>query len=769
MPHRRSPPLLSRVAAGALALLAAACGSHASAPCAPGEARSAVAGAAVPPTQTAARPAIRGPGASPITFEQMARYPEPGWAVPRAIAYSPDGKQVTFLQSEPKSDQMALYAFDVAAKKVSLLFRGSDVLAGDRPLSREEELRRERQRQRIQGVTTYRWAKKSPRMVIPLGGDVFLRDGAAPVARLTDTADAEIDPQICAGGERVAFVRGSELFSVDVATRKETQLTRGAPEGVSRGLSDFNGQEEFDEESGFWWSPGCDRVAYLEVDERGVATEPVLGFRGGKPDLMMQRYPRAGAANPKVRVGVLDLATRTTRWVKWPNEEARYFGRFEWSADGKALWLQTLSRDQRRLTLSRVDPLTGVAADVITETAKEWVDFTLMAPLERSPRLLWTTVVDGHRHLELRDASTGARTTTLTRGAWDVEAIESVDEDAGQVMITATKDGPLQRHLYAVPLAGGEPRRLTEERGVHRAHVAEGGAGWVDVHSAIDRAPRAQVRGKDGALLGELPVHDDPGAAALRLRPIELLTVPRPNGPALHAAMLRPRAMEPGRRYPVVVMVYGGPHVQTVLDQWSPRLMWQHLADRGFVVFQLDNRGSAGRGPGFEVPIHGKLGEVELADQIAGLDWLATQPFVDATRVGIYGHSYGGFLAALAMLKAPDRFRVGISASPVTEWSLYDTGYTERYMDTPAKNPAGYAAADLGKLAPNLKGDLFIIHALMDENVHFQNSAHLIDALVAANKRFDLLVFPGERHGYRSPTAKVYALRRVVDYLVEKL
>jgi dipeptidyl-peptidase-4 len=255
----------------------------------------------------------------------------------------------------------------------------------------------------------------------------------------------------------------------------------------------------------------------------------------------------------------------------------------------------------------------------------------------------------------------------------------------------------------------------------------------------------------------------------LALRSPEIVPVKSPGGQTLYGALLKPRHMEPGRRYPTVVMVYGGPGVQTVLDMWAPRLLWQHLADRGFVVFQLDNRGSAGRGPGFQAPIYHHLGKVELEDQLAGLDALAAMPFVDAARVAIYGHSYGGFMATLAMLAAPDRFKVGIAGAPVTDWSLYDTGYTERYMGTPTENAAGYAESDLARMAGHLQGKLLLLHALMDENVHFDNSAHLIDALVGAGKHFDMFVFPGERHGYRNPAARRYAMRRVVDYLVENL
>src|SRR6185436_14368871 len=222
---------------------------------------------------------------------------------------------------------------------------------------------------------------------------------------------------------------------------------------------------------------------------------------------------------------------------------------------------------------------------------------------------------------------------------------------------------------------------------------------------------------------GELPCPADADLPALGLRAPELVTVRGADGTTLYGSLLRPRKVEPGKRYPLVVMVYGGPRHQSVLNKWAPRLLWQHLADRGVAVFQLDNRGTSSRGRTFENAIYRHLGEIELADQVAGVDYLASLPFVDPDRVGIYGHSYGGFMAALAMLRAPARFQVGIAGSPVVDWRTYDTGYTERYMSTPTANEVGYAASDLTTLASNLRGKLLVLHALMDENVHFQNSA----------------------------------------------
>ncbi len=720
--------------------------------------------------------------ASRVPFARMAKHPEPGWNVPRQAQHAPDGRTLTFLASEKGDETMSLFAFDATTGKSEVLLRAQDLgETSSAKRSREEELRRERQRDRNEGITNHLWAKDAKLLVVPHSGDVFVRDfGREPsgaVRRLTKTPEPEIDPKPCDTGERIAFVRKGELYSIDVATGKETALTTplsGSPEGVTHGLSDFVAQEELGEPSGFFWSPKCDRLVYLEVDERPVDKLPVLGWRG-EPDLMMQRYPRAGTKNPIVRAGIVDVATRKTTWLDWRGANGgapaeRYLGRFTWSADGKALFLQSMTRDQKRVALVRVDPATGATTELSVETSPAWVSFSPIRVLERSSELVFTTTKTGHRHLELRSQKDGALVRSLTSGDWDVESIAGVDEAAGRVLFSATKDGPLERHLYAVPLASegtaASVSRLTPEAGVHSVRVDKTGTTWLDVHSATSRPPKAVVV-REGKVAGELPVPPDPEIEKLGLRPVEHVTVKAHDGETLHGALLRPRTI--AGRHPVIVMVYGGPEAQLVYDSWAPRLLWQHLADRGFVVFQLDNRGAGGRGRAFAQKVHKQLGRLELEDQIAGAEWLATLPFVDASRIGIYGHSYGGFMAALAMFDGKGVFRAGVAGSPVTDWRLYDTGYTERYMETPQTNAAGYEASDLAKKVAGLNGKLMLTHAMMDENVHYAHTARLVDALIAANKKFELLVLPGERHGLRAPAARAYIPERIADFFAENL
>ncbi len=344
-----------------------------------------------------------------------------------------------------------------------------------------------------------------------------------------------------------------------------------------------------------------------------------------------------------------------------------------------------------------------------------------------------------------------------------------VYETPGTLYFLGTKDAPIGRQLFAVPLDGSAPPvRITKDEGTHEL-VVLGDDKMIDLVSSTTTPPHILTATLKGEETGTIPLAQDAEIQALAIRAPALFNVEPAPGVKLYGHMLAPRNVDATKKYPLVLVVYGGPGVQTIMDRWSPSLFWQHLADRGFFIAQVDNRGSSGRGQAFAAPIAGHLGEVELKDQLAALDWLLANAPIDPKRVAIYGHSYGGFMAAKAMFEAGARFKAGVSGSPVSDFRLYDTGYTERYLGLPASDAAGYDGTDISKEAGALTGRLFLLHALMDENVHFDNSARLIDALVEKQKPFDLLVLPGERHGYRNPKTKEYVYRRIATFLADAL
>jgi dipeptidyl-peptidase 4 len=705
--------------------------------------------------------------ASQITFEDMARFPEPGWQVPRALGFSPDGSTVTFLMSDAGSEEMSLFTLDDQESAPRPLVRASQLVTSHEK-SLAEELRDERQRKRIKGITQYQWAAKKDVMLVPMGANLFLvtKDGSVSTAR--EGTDVPIDPKMCADGSRIAYSLGSELAVLDVTKKEETLLTKGAPSGVTRGQSDFNAQEEFDEPSGHFFSPDCRRLVYLEVDESGVAEVPILGHRGGKPALQPQRYPEAGKANPKVTVHVLDLETKKDRLVPLPEA---YLGRLQFVSDSSFV-ISTLDRSQRKLEISRVDLGKILRVTKIHERRVDrgWISMSDVVVSSDGKTVVTVAEREGHDHLLAIDVQGASAERFLTGGDWDVTELVASSATRPAVFFSANRTSQIGRTIHELDLSTGGERTVAEERGTNVATFSRSGDAVATLHSDVTRPPWMSLRRGSARTRVELPTDAQLVRLHKSIRTPELFRLERPGLPTLHGALLPPRVVDPTRTYPLVVMVYGGPGAQTVLDRWSPRLHWQHLADRGFYVMQVDNRGSAGRGPAFERAIDRNLGKVEMEDQIAALaDVVARTPTIDPTRVGIYGHSYGGFLAAHAMLTRGSGFAIGIAGSPVTDWRLYDSAYTERYMGLPSENAAGYEASRLAARAGDLQGRLLLMHALMDENVHFQNSADLVDALVTAGKDFDVFVFPGERHGYRSKGARTHALGRVTRALVEAL
>jgi dipeptidyl-peptidase 4 len=669
--------------------------------------------------------------------------------------------------SESGSEQMSLFTLDDKESAPRLLVRASQ-LETTREKSLTEELRDERQRKRIKGITHVQWAAKKDVMLIPMGANLFLvgKDGSISTAR--EGTEVPIDPKICADGSRIAYSLGSELAVFDVAKKEETLWTKGAPNGVTRGQSDFNAQEEFDEPSGHFFSPDCRQLVYLEVDESQVAEVPILGHRGGKPALQPQRYPEAGKTNPKVTVHVLDLESKKDRVIPIPEG---YKGRFEFVSD-TAFVVTTLDRAQRKLAILRVDLGKKISVRAIHERRVDrgWLTMSEVVVSSDGKTLVTVAEQAGHDHLLAIDLEGAASERFLTKGDWDVTDLLGTSVSRPAVFFAANRGSPIGRTIHEIDPESGLERAVADDRGTTVATFSRTGDAVAMLHSDVTAPPWMSLRRGNTRTRVELP--SDPQLVRLHksIRTPELFQVDRPGLPTLYGALLPPRVVDPTRKYPLVVMVYGGPGAQTVLDRWSPRLHWQHLADRGFYVMQVDNRGSAGRGPAFERAIDRNLGKIEMEDQIAAItDVVARTPTIDPRRIGIYGHSYGGFLAAHAMLTPGSPFVIGVAGSPVTDWRLYDTAYTERYMGLPSENAAGYEASRLAARAGELRGRLVLIHALMDENVHFQNSADLIDALVTAGKDFDMFVFPGERHGYRSKGARTYAFGLVTRELVDAL
>lgn len=707
-----------------------------------------------------------------LTVERIYAPPSLSGRVPTGIRWSPDGRWVTFLASRAGTDVLDLWGYDVARRERRLLVQAETVVSPERPFTPEEEALRERLRLTFTGITNYFWAPSGTHLLIPSGGRFYLYMWAAQ--RLTPWLDPDpsrFDPQYSPDGRFIAYVSKGNLFVVDTESGRSRQLTFDGTEDVQNGVSEYVAQEEMDRFTGYWWSPDAKRIAYLQVDTRPVEDFHIPDYLSGPVRVEKQKYPKAGTPNARVRVGVLSLADGKTVWMDLGPEEDIYIPRVQWLPDGERLSIQIQSRDQDRLNLYIFEARTGKGRLILTETEPHWVNLHDHLYFFRDgQRFLWSSERTGFRHLYLYDLE-GRLLGQLTEGNWQVEALCGVDEARGLVYFTATRKSPQERHLYRVALDGTGLVQLSREPGWHAITFSPTFEYYVDLFSDVMTPPRLSLHRADGERVASIEENVVPELSQYELSPVEFLTVRAEDGEMLPALMIKPRNFDPRKKYPVIVYVYGGPRAQVVVNRWGgDRFLWHQLmAQRGFLIFSLDNRGSWGRGKAWETKIHRRLGLWELRDQLAGVAYLKSLPYVDPERIGIWGWSYGGYMTLMALFTAPGVFRTGIAVAPVTDWRNYDTHYTERYLERPQENPDGYRLSSPITYAANAKVRFLLVHGMADDNVHFQDTVQLVDALVRARRPFDLMIYPGKKHGISGADARVHLFTLMTEYFTRHL
>ena len=709
-----------------------------------------------------------------LTIERLEASPGLDGPAARGVRIAPDGARVTFLRGRDDDRyQLDLWEYHLADGVERRLVDSTALLAAPETLDEVEKARRERQRIFNRGIVEYDFAPDGSALLFPLGGDLFHFPLAGAPRRLTDTAATETDARVSPGGAYVSFVRAQNLHLVDLASGEERALTREGGGTVSFGTAEFVAQEEMYRFTGYWWSPDDRWIAYTRVDEAGVTLVDRYEIGAEGVTTIPQRYPFAGEANAVVTLHLLDLASGESREVPFATGDD-YLVRVDFAPDG-TLTYQRQSRDQQRLDLVFVDPSTLEQRVVLTERAETWINLhSDLTFFEDGTRFLWTSERDGFRHLYLYGRD-GALLRQLTRGSWALAetsraggAVRALDEAGGQVWFVGARETPLERHLYRVALDGASPpQRLTEAGGWHEASVAPDGAFFVDRGEAPDRPPYTAIRRPDGTLLSwvlENPLDDThPYWPYLdgHVTP-KYGTLSAADGTDLYYELLLPPGADRSRPAPAVVYVYGGPGGARVHRRWSVDFN-QLLARSGFAVLTVDNRGTGGRGTAFDDPIYRRLGGVEIEDQVAGARWLAARPEVDGSRIGIWGGSYGGYMTLLALFKAPEVFAAGAALAPVTDWRLYDTHYTERYLGDPAEGDA-YAASSPISYVDGLDDPLLLVHGMADDNVFFDHSVKLMAALQQARKPFELMTYPGKRHRVTGEDERVHLYRMLQDF-----
>ncbi|WP_460454870.1 S9 family peptidase [Arenimonas aestuarii] len=709
-------------------------------------------------------------------------------------AISPDGSRVTFLRGKDEDRfQLDLWEYDIASGETRRLVDSKVVLPGEETLSDEEKARRERQRiAAFSGIVDYQWAPSSQALLFPLGGELYLYDlgddVADPVRRLTSGTGFATDPKVSPGGAYVGFVRERNLWLIDLATGRELQLTDDGSDTIGNGVAEFVADEEMDRHTGYWFAPDDSAVAFTRIDESPVPVQKRYEMYADRTEVVQQRYPAAGDPNVRISLHVADLATMragrpgvdrpatlAVADVDLGPETDIYLPRVQWRAPG-VLSFQRQSRDQRTLELIQTTLATGKQDVLVTETSDTWVPLHNGLRFLADDRFLWISERSGFEHLQLH-AADGSLERVLTSGDWVVDALLGVDEAAGLAYVAGTRDSPLEKNVYAVPLAGGEPRRLSAEPGMHEASFSANAGVFVDLWSNPTTPPQTQLFKADGSLLATLVANElsDPAHpyAPYRAahRPVEFGSFAAADGSVLHYSLIKPADFDPARKYPVVVYVYGGPAAQTVTRAWpgrSDHLFNQYLAQNGYVVFSLDNRGTPRRGARFGGALYGRQGTVEVQDQVAGVEFLRRQPWVDPARIGVHGWSNGGYMTLMLLAQASGHYACGVSGAPVTDWALYDTHYTERYMDHPADNPDGYRVSSVFTHLDGLRSKLLLVHGMADDNVLFTNSTKLMSELQKRGTPFELMTYPGAKHGLRGADA-LHRYRMAEDFFARCL
>jgi dipeptidyl-peptidase-4 len=732
------------------------------------------------------------PARKPLTIEAIFA---PGGITgrpPETIQWTPDHTKFSYIQRDDSGEHGELWSVDAATGKKTLLVSETKLATLAPPI---EKIKDEREIERINRyhVEPYYWAPDSKHILfIPRGQLWFysLENGTA--VQLSASSDRSSDPKFSPDGSRLAYLRKHNLYVRHLSNDTETQLTHDKDDrdkdkdekkkdtNLMNGEVDWVYAEELSVRSNYFWSPDSKSIVFLRMDETRVPTYPITDWMPTHPTVDMEKYPKAGDPNPVVRLGVVSASGGDIKWITLPDDPDTYIPRFGWLLDG-VLWAEAMNRAQDRMDLYFSDAHTGRSRKVLTETTPNaWInvndDMTILAS---GDRFLWSSWRDGTTQIYLYSfdkanplANDAKQERQLTKGDFEVLGVQAVDEADGVVYFICNKDDPRQRQLYAVKLDGSDFKRISTEDGTHSPTFANDGKHYVDEFSNLMTPPRWRfcTAGGNCEKLWDSRSVDDYALTAPKF-----LEFKADDGTTLYGELLLPPETT-SNKIPLIVNIYGGPAAQLVRNTWiedwtgSSGLFHQILARRGFAIFTVDNRGTPARDRKFMTAVRHQYGAVELNDQMTALDQLFAQyPQLDRGRVGIWGWSNGASMTLYAMTHS-DRFKAGAAVAPVTDWRNYDSIYTERNNGLPTdKDTTSYVDMNLPKVADKLQGSLLLAHGTGDDNVHFQNSIQMVDALVKAGKQFQFMVYPNKTHSIRGADDRDHLFHLIEDHFERAL
>ncbi len=695
----------------------------------------------------------------PITIDTLMETPGARRDSGGAPVWAPDGTHFAYL----KGKQIMLY--DVAGKAERELVSIEPLEKAAVPVP--EATRFDWQNRRV-GESSFEWSESGKELLISAGGDLFLYhvDGSK-WDQLTATPEPEHDPKLSPDATEVAFRRGHDLYTLDIASRKTTRLTEDGGPTLLNGELDWVYPEELDLGTAYWWAPDSKHIAYLQFDTAREMIYPQVSLLGLRAVAEPERYPQAGTPNADVHVGVVPAQGGNTRWMDLGEARGFLIARVHWTPDSSKLAIERLNRVQNQLDLMLADIGTGSARSILHESDPHWINVNDLFRFLPDGQFIWGSERDGFRHLYLYGLD-GKQRKRLTEGHWEVASVAGLNEPRQTLYFVSSEVSPLERQLYSIKLNGKDRARISQGAGNHSISMSPTSEYYMDTFSSLTEPSRKTLHTAAGSEWTLYREANRKLTDEYELLPTEIVSFKSSDGTPLYARLIKPANFQAGEKYPAVVMIYGGPGAQSVHNAWPGVSLDQVLAARGFVIWQVDNRGSAGRGHAFETPLYRRMGKIELADQLEGIQYLIAQGFVDPKRIGMSGWSYGGFMTLYSLLNAPDVFRAGIAGAPVTNWRNYDTIYTERYLGLPADNAEGYRSSSAVEYAGKLQAKLLMLHNIEDDNVLFQNTIQMADALEHAGKLFDMLIYPQKSHGVGGPIRR-QLLEKSLDFFEKNL
>ena len=688
-----------------------------------------------------------------------------GNAGPASVNWIDGGERFSYTSENPSNGVEEVRIYDPATLNEDVIFTASSLSLQDGSTL---------------SYDSFQWASDSRHVLFQTDfrpiyrrsgiSDYYLYDMEDGDLRLVadDVRSAELSPD----GGWIGFERGGDLYAVDLATDRTTQLTTSGSDSIFNGVFDWVYEEEFGIAEAWEWSPDGNHIAFWQTDERGVSAIAITDWSGLHPDFLEVTIPKVGEANPTVRIGVADVRSGEVVWLDTGIEEEHYIPRIYWTSRPGTLAVVTLNRPQNHVQLFFFDVFTGERELIFEERSDTWLDvYDFFAGIEHFfffpaglEEFHWISDRDGHQHVYRYDYD-GNLLNQVTSGPWNVIRVEAVDLESRMIYYTSAEDSPLERQLYAVGFDGSRKRRLTENRGTHNLDVSPNGKYYLDRWSNTETPLQVELRSTADGLLTVL--EDNEGTVGWMeinaYSPAELFTFETSDGVTLDGSMVRPPEFDSTRAYPVVLSIYGGPGSQQVYNRFASDFFAQYLAQQGYIVVGLNNRGSGNYGRDFMKMVYRRLGHWEANDFAEVGRYLAAQPWVDGERMAIMGTSYGGYSTVYTMLAYPDVFRVGIANSPGTDWRLYDTIYTERYMGLLEDNFDGYEASSVMSMVDNLQGHLLLVHSGMDENVQPRHTMQLLTALTDAGKDAEVRFYPQGAHGAAYSMDSFILIQRVYE------